>query len=195
MGGGESEEATRDSFFRYYGSWKCKTPHGKLYTLNFIDDCSQKAWIYIIKRKNEAYEHFKDWRALVKTEAGQRVIIFWTDNGGEYSSKEFEAYLQRQGIQHQVTAPYTSAQNGKAEQLHQTLFNRACAIMSENNFPQKLWGECICTAAYIQDHIPTRTIEDMTPYEAYYSVRERGSLYGEFYDLKYGLFSFFLDKN
>ena len=26
-------------------------------------------------------------------------------------------------------------------------------------------------------------------------VREHCSLYGEFYDLKYGLFSFFLDKN
>ena len=89
----------------------------------------------------------------------------------KYSSKDFEGYLQWQGINHQVTAPYTSAKNGKAEWLHRTLFNRAQAIMSENKFPGKLCGECVCTAAYLRDHTPTRTLKDKTPYEAYYRSR------------------------
>ena len=50
--------------------------HSKLYTLKFIDDYSQKTWIYIMKRKSEAYELFKDWRELVETEIGQRIKIF-----------------------------------------------------------------------------------------------------------------------
>ena len=53
--------------------------HSKLYTLNFIDDYSQKAWIYIIKKKSEGYELFKDWRVLVEIETGQRIKIFQTD--------------------------------------------------------------------------------------------------------------------
>ena len=80
------------------GPENVKTPHGELYIINFIDDYSPKAWIYMIKRKSEAYKLFKDWRALVEREMGQRIKIFQTDNGGEYSSKEFEAYLQKQGI-------------------------------------------------------------------------------------------------
>ena len=50
------------------------------------------------------------------------------------------------------------------------LFNRARAIMSENKFPPKLWGECVRTAAYLRDCTPTRTLRDKTPYEAYYGT-------------------------
>ena len=120
------------------------------------------------KVKSEAFDQFKDWKEWVERETKRKVQIFHTDNRGEYSLKEFEGYLWCKGINHQVTAPYTSAQNGKAECLHRTLFNRAWAIMSDNKFPGKLWGECIHTAAYLRGHTPTRTLKDKTPYEAYY---------------------------
>ena len=100
-----------------------------------------------------------------------KVNIFYTDNRGEYTSKDFKMYLQNQGITHQVTTPYTSAQNGKAEWLHWTFFNRAWAIMSENNFPPRLWGECILTMAYLKDRTPMCTLKDKTPYEAYYGIQ------------------------
>ena len=74
---------------------------------------------------NNAVKHFKDWKELVERETRKRVKILRTDNGGEYTSKSFEEYQWCEGINHQVTAPYTSAQNGKAERLHRTLFNRA----------------------------------------------------------------------
>ena len=94
---------------------------------------------------------------------------FHTNNGGEYSSKEFESSLKRQGVIHQVTAPHTSVWNGKAEWLHRTLFNGAWAIIAEKKFPSKLWWECIHTAAYLKDQIPTWTLKNKSPYEAYYS--------------------------
>ena len=43
--------------------------------------------------------------------------------------------------------------------------------MSDNKFPGKLWGECVCTAAYLRDHTPTRMLKDKTLYEAYYGSR------------------------
>ena len=79
--GGRVKRLLEKVFSDITGPENVKTPHGELYTLNFIDDYSQKACIYIIKRKSEAYECFKDWRALVETETGQRIKIFQTDNG------------------------------------------------------------------------------------------------------------------
>ena len=38
----------------------------------------------------------------------------------------------------------------------------------ENKFPPKLWGECLCIAAYLKDWTPAWTLKDQTPYEAYY---------------------------
>ena len=153
------------------GPGDVQTPHSKLYILNLIDDYLQKAWIFTLKRKSEACEYFKEWKAQVEQETNQKVHILRTDNGGEYSSKDFESYLRKQGISHQVTAPYSSAQNGKAERLDHTFFNRAHTIMSENKFPPKLWGECVHTAAYLRDCTPTHTLKNMTPYEAYYGSR------------------------
>ena len=170
----EGERAQRrleKVFLDITGPEDTQTAYGELYTLNFIDDFSQKTWVYILKRKADAFERFKEWQALVTRETNLAVNIFRTDNGGEYTSKTFEKYLQDDGIKHQTTAPHTSAQNGKAERLHRTLFDRARAIMSENNFPPKLWGECIKAAAYLKDRTPTRTLKDMTPHEAYYGSK------------------------
>ena len=115
--------------------------------------------------------HFKSWKQLVEKETGHTIKILCTDNGGEYTSASFEEYLQNQGITHQIMAPYTSAQNGKAEQLHQTLFNCARAIMAENKFPAKLWGECMQATAYLRDCTPTRMLKNMTPYQAHYGLK------------------------
>ena len=42
------------------------TPHGEKYMLNFIDDHSGMAWIYLLKRKSDAYAIFQEWKALVE---------------------------------------------------------------------------------------------------------------------------------
>jgi hypothetical protein len=68
--------------------------------LNFIDDFSGMSWIYPLKRKSDAAEVLKEWKALVEKESGESVRIFRTDNGGEYTSGEFESFLKGEGIRH-----------------------------------------------------------------------------------------------
>src|SRR6266481_273204 len=98
-------------------------------------------------------------------------MTYRTDNGGEFTSQAFKQHLRTTGVRHEVTAPYTSAHNGKAKQNHCTIFNRACAIMANCKFPPTLWGECVLTAAYLKDHTHTCTLQDKTPYEAYYGQK------------------------
>ncbi|GBP10171.1 Copia protein [Eumeta japonica] len=43
------------------------------------------------------------------------VLILHTDNGREYVNKVFKEYLDKEGIVHELTAPYTPEQNGRAE--------------------------------------------------------------------------------
>ena len=67
------------------------------------------------------------------------------------------------------TAPHTSAQNGKAEQCHRMIMNRACVIRSDANLPPSLWGEFVHAVGYLKKITTTRTLKDKTPYEAWYS--------------------------
>ena len=78
---------------------------------------------------------------------GKRVKILRTDNGGEFTSKAFEAHLKACGIRHELTIPKTPEQNGVAERLNRTLVETTRAMLSDANLPQKFWAEAVSTAA------------------------------------------------
>ena len=44
-----------------------------------------------------------------------------SDNGGEYTSKEFEALCKETGIKRELTTPCNSQQNGVAERKNRTI--------------------------------------------------------------------------
>ena len=51
----------------------------------------------------------------------KKVRTFRTDNGGEYTSSQFENYLKAEGIRHELTVPKMPQQNSVTEHLNQTL--------------------------------------------------------------------------
>src|SRR6266481_3008034 len=62
------------------------TPAGELYALNFIDDFSEKNWVYPLRHKHEAAQKFCKWQALVEAETAHKVMTYRMDNGGEFTS-------------------------------------------------------------------------------------------------------------
>jgi transposase InsO family protein len=98
---------------------------GVLYIMNIVDDYSSYPWGFALKRKSDATQVFQDWKLQVERESGKKLGIVRTDGGGEYSSSEYKAILRREGVTHQTSAPYTSAQNGRSERLHRTIMGRA----------------------------------------------------------------------
>jgi len=72
-------------------------------------------------RKSKVFQKFKEWKTLVKNLTGQKVNVLRSDNGGEYTSKEFKDYLASKGIKHQLSIPGRPEQNGVAERMNLTL--------------------------------------------------------------------------
>ena len=62
---------------------------GNLYFLRFIDDYSQKTWVYFIKQKSKTFEVFKNFKNLVEKESGNFIKVLRFDRGGEYKLNEF----------------------------------------------------------------------------------------------------------
>jgi Pol polyprotein, beta-barrel domain/GAG-pre-integrase domain/Integrase core domain len=122
---------------------------GALYLMNILDDYSSYPWGFTIKKKYDATKIFKDWRVRVERETGQKIWIIRTDGGGEFSGAKYVSALQEAGIEHQTTAPYTSAQNGRFECLHCTIMGRAQAMRLDAKLPPNLWGECAIAAFYL----------------------------------------------
>ena len=84
------------------------------YYITFIDDFSRKTWIYFLKAKSEVFEKFKEFKALIENLSDKKIKILRSDNGGEYTSKEFDAFCKYVGIKRELTTPYNPQQNGVA---------------------------------------------------------------------------------
>ena len=90
-----------------------------------------------------------------------------SDNGGEYTLKDFESYLRKHGIVHQKTAPYTPEQNGVTKCANRTIIKMARTLMSESKVDFEFWGEAVLTAVYLKNRNPTRAVQNMTPEQAW----------------------------
>ena len=60
-----------------------------------------------MRRKFEAFEKFKEFRAEVENQLGKRIKASWSDRGDEYLLGDFKDYLTQNGIVSQLTAPRT----------------------------------------------------------------------------------------
>jgi transposase InsO family protein len=97
----------------------------KWYYVSFIDDYSRFTWVYFLRERSDVFETFKGWRAQVETQTGNkvkalniRVRYLRSDNGGEYTSKEFGRYCKEKGILRHLTTVYTPQQNAIADRLN-----------------------------------------------------------------------------
>ena len=53
---------------------------------------------------------------MVENQSGCHIKVLHTDRGGEFIYKEFNLFCEEEGIQKELTTPYTPEQNGIAEQ-------------------------------------------------------------------------------
>ena len=56
-----------------------------MYFTTFIDDYSRKTWIYFLKKKDEVFSKFKEFKALVENSTNRKIKVLRSDNGGEYT--------------------------------------------------------------------------------------------------------------
>ena len=140
---------------------------GKRYYVTFVDDASRFTRVYFIKQKSEAFEKFKDFQHETERQTGLKVKILRSDNGGEYVSKENDRYLRDMGIVHQRTVPETPQQNGVAERMNRTIKEHASAMLHEAGLKTTFWSYAVHTAVYLSNRLPNRSLDSMTPHEAW----------------------------
>jgi hypothetical protein len=70
-----------------------------------------------------------------------------------------------------MTAPYSPSQNSVVEWVNQTLVELAQAMICGQDLPEFLWEPAIVHAAYLQNRAYTRTLQDKTPYEAWFKKK------------------------
>lgn len=147
------------------------TPSGNRYFLLLVDDLSRFMWLNLLTNKEKAPAAIKKFKAAAEVETGRQLKILHTDRGGEFTSVEFGMYCAEEGVQRQLTAPYSPQQNGVVERRNQTVVGMARNMMKGKGLPGMFWGEAVSTAVFILNRSLTRSLEGKTPFEAWYGKR------------------------
>jgi hypothetical protein len=67
-----------------WGLAPAQTINGTWYVITFTNDKSHLVWVSFLKCKSNAFAALKEWLTFVEKETGCKLLIFHTDNGGEF---------------------------------------------------------------------------------------------------------------
>jgi transposase InsO family protein len=140
---------------------------GYRYIMNIVDDLTSNHWSVPLRLKSDAFPELQAWTIRQETVTGEKLGIFITDNG-ELKSNEMGAWLATRGSDQRLTAPYTSAHNGRVERLHRTLMGKARAMRNYAKAPADLWAEFYLTASHLHKRTPIRSLNGISGWEAWH---------------------------
>jgi transposase InsO family protein len=149
-----------------YGPMPSSSISGYVYYASFIDDYSRKTWVYFLKSKDGVFSKFKEFKALIENLSERKIKILRSDNGGEYTSKEFVKFCKDVGIKRELTTPYNPQQNGVVGRKNRTIMEAVKTMIHDQDLPMCLWAEPTKTTVYVQNRLSHsafgfKTLEEM----------------------------------
>ncbi|CAL1399245.1 unnamed protein product [Linum trigynum] len=102
---------------------------------------------------------------MVRTQFQTQVRWIQSDNGLEFQTNSLKDYYADNGILLQTSCVNTLQQNGVAERKHRHLLETARALRFHSGLPVRFWGECVLTATYLINRLPSSVLGNITPFE------------------------------
>jgi len=90
----------------------------------------------------------------VENQTRKKILVLRSDNGGEYTSKEFEDYCIAMRIKKVLIVPYNPQQNGVSKRKNETVVGATRAIIRDHGLPLFLWEETSSVVVYLQNKSP-----------------------------------------
>ncbi|KAE8708208.1 hypothetical protein F3Y22_tig00110348pilonHSYRG00083 [Hibiscus syriacus] len=91
-----------------------------------------------------------------------------------------EAYLAFQLFQklisNQLTCPHTSEQNGVVERKHRHIVELALVLLAQASLPIKYWSYAVTSVVHLINHLPTKVLQDMSPFEKLFGKKPEYSM-------------------
>ncbi|CAI7808685.1 unnamed protein product [Closterium sp. NIES-53] len=134
---------------------------GAEYFLTILDVYTHMTWVYVLSKKSDVVETVKtDWLPMVERQQDRLVKAIRTDRGGEFLSKDFSLWLNKNGIRHSLTMPYSPAMNGIAERANRTITETTRGLLIEAGLPDYFWPDAVRSACVAKNRALTHVGAD-----------------------------------
>ncbi|GJY48457.1 putative RNA-directed DNA polymerase [Tanacetum coccineum] len=149
-----------------WGPYRVHSREGYRNFLTIVDDYSRVVWVYLVKTKDEVFDVFVSFINLIHNQFNIKIKTVRSDNGTEFVNKKMFDMFSELGIFHQTSCSHTPQQNGIAERKHRHLLNVARSLMFQGGIPLRFWSDCVLTAVYLINRLPSSVLNGKSPYES-----------------------------
>ena len=158
--------------FDLWGPSRVQSAGGKLYLMIIVDaGTSYKYGAYLTdKSDSTTLASFDIFRTRVETATGNRIRRLRTD--GAFDTNTWREYLQKLGITQELTAPYSSSQNGLAERAIRTTMEDVRTLLRDSGLGHSYWAEAAAHSIYTRNLIPSRRHPKRIPLESLTGKRQ-----------------------
>lgn len=126
---------------------------GNKYYVSFVDHYSRYVWLFPISNKSDVLSIFCAFQNMVERMFDRKIIAVQIDWGSEFRS--LHKFFVTKGIQHRLTCPHTSQQNGIVERRHRNIVEIGLSLLSHSSVPLKHWDDAFLMATYLLNRLPT----------------------------------------
>jgi hypothetical protein len=112
---------------------------GEKHFMLLVDYYTRMTAVFFLKNKLEAFENFKIYKEMVENEMDSKIKCLRSDNGGEFTSKEFMDYCSSHGIKMQFSVARTPQQNGVVERKNTTVQEMAQTMLMDSKLTDIFW--------------------------------------------------------
>jgi len=144
-----------------------------------VDDAAQYITVKFLKTKDQAAQKIMNYMMYLKA-WGKTPCAIQADRGTEFVNEALREWCHSQGIELQVTAPYSPLQNGVAERMNCMLVKLARAMLSASELPEFLWEAAVAHVAYLRNMLYTKPKAKGTPYQLWHGRKPNVSHLREF---------------
>jgi transposase InsO family protein len=165
------KELRNNTFRTVHTDWWGPYPHpgmnGEQYLQVFIDEVSGYSGVFASKTPADGATNLSNYIAHLEliTNNSLQVRIVQSDSATVYTAGEFAKLCRDNNIAQRVSAPYSQAQNGRAERFWRTMENQVAAMFAYSHMvPLQYWVYAILYFT----HVHNRTCaseQTLTPVE------------------------------
>ncbi|GKC59778.1 retrovirus-related pol polyprotein from transposon TNT 1-94, partial [Tanacetum coccineum] len=148
-----------------WGPYKVVTNGKYKYFLTIVDDCSRVTWTYLLVQKSDSFSFLKYFISFVSNQFNETIKTVRSDNALEFVKGPCHLFLAEQGIVHQTSCVDRPQQNARVERKHRHILEIARALRFHSHLTLHHWGDCVITATYLINRMPSSVLKNKTPYE------------------------------
>jgi transposase InsO family protein len=130
---------------------------GYKYYITLVNDCSKSTVVFPMEYKSNCFNCFKLFCSSFKKSGKHSILFLHTDNGGEYLSHEFSAYLSSAGIKHKPGPPHSPKLNGVAKRTNHTISTLIWCDLLQAGVPKSFWADTLHHAFHSFNFLPCKS--------------------------------------